>query len=58
MMKRLGSLLLPPVILFFVTGLGCSNKKEEKPIPELPKDGLKGFTPKSTGSPKVVIPSQ
>jgi hypothetical protein len=57
-MKKSLPLIVMPFFLFFATGLGCSNKKEDKPIPEIPKDGLKGATPKSVGTSKPLPPSQ
>jgi hypothetical protein len=53
MSNRLVALLLLLALVASAVSGGCSKKNEEKPRPEIPKDGLKGVTPKSAVAPKL-----
>ncbi len=46
------------LFVLFSALIGCSSKKEEKPIPDIPPGGLKNFTSKPIHAPKVQIPVQ
>jgi hypothetical protein len=55
MRKSLATMLLP-ALLYIVSGGGCSDKKEDKPLPEIPNGGLKGIKFKSSVAPKPLPP--
>jgi hypothetical protein len=57
MSKRLGAVLLVMAFLGAFSGMGCSGKKEDAPIPDMPKGGLKNITP-STVSPRQLLPTK
>jgi hypothetical protein len=55
MRKRLGTILLP-ALLYITSGAGCSENKHDKPIPEIPKGGLKGIKINGSVAPKPLPP--
>ena len=55
MRKWLGTILLP-ALLYIISGAGCSENKHDKPIPEIPKGGLKGIKINGSVAPKPLPP--